>query len=115
MAKIKVGDYVESKHGMKGQVVAIDSKYVFIPAPKNSVEYRFSDKIGFPIKDVDVHKPFKRFEVLWYENEEVYTIEFATRKEALKYYEQHQHDEGRYGWWVTKRNLNWEVVEDIIY
>lgn len=116
MKKIKIGDYVECNFGLKGQVVAIDDKYVYIPVSKNSVLRGLSDKVGFPIIDIKIHKPFKCFEVRWFdEYGNVYTKEFARRKEALKYYHQHENDEEKYGWLVTKRNLNWEIVEDIIY
>lgn len=42
------------------------------------------------------------------------TIGFRTRKQALKFYEQHKDDEDKAGWWITKRNKDWEVIEDII-
>lgn len=116
MKKIKIGDYVESYCGLKGQVVAIDDKYVYVPTSKDSILRHLSNKVGFPIINIKIHKPFKCFEVRWFdENDNVYTKEFATCKEALKYYHQHENDEEKYGWLVTKRNLNWEIVEDIIY
>lgn len=66
----------------------------------------------------------KRYEVLWYvgatEQEamlggNIYTKEFSTKKQALNYYEKHKNDAGCFGWLVTKRNSDWEIVEDIIY
>lgn len=69
-----------------------------------------------------------RFEVLWYRQEiaeDIYgnvqhierteSKDFYTRKAALKFYEEHKNDTDKYGWWVTHRNANWEVIEDIIY
>jgi len=64
-----------------------------------------------------------RFEVLWYvghdlanaRNDGNYeTKEFYTRKAALKFYEEHKNDVGKFDWWVTHRNADWEVIEDII-
>ena len=58
------------------------------------------------------------YEVLWYNDEKLNNPEFKefrTRKQALNYYETHKNDPDHYGWWVTKRNSDYEVVEDIIY
>lgn len=116
MKKIKIGDYVESYSGLKGQVVAIDDKYVYIPTSKDSILRHLSNKVGFPIIDIKIHKPFKCFEVRWFdEYGDVYTKEFASRKEALIYYYAHEWDDDKSGWLITKRNLNWEIIEDIIY
>lgn len=59
----------------------------------------------------------KRFEVLWYEigNEDPVTREFSTRQAALNFYEKHKDEPDKSGWWVTKRNSNWKVTEDIVY
>lgn len=116
MKKIKIGDYVESNFGLKGQVVAIDDKFVYVPTPKDNFLRNYSNKIGFYITSVKVHKPFKCFEVRWFDkNDNVYTKEFASRKEALIYYYAHEYDDDKLGWLITKRNLNWEIIEDIIY
>ena len=64
----------------------------------------------------------KRFEVLWYEgtnekeaiNNGYITEEFRTRKEALDFYEKHKNDANKFDWWITRRNADWEVIEDII-
>ncbi len=65
-----------------------------------------------------------RFEVLWYKgqteeealrNGDIQTKVFYTKKQALAFYEQHKNDTDKYGWWVTHRNADWEVIEDIIY
>lgn len=57
------------------------------------------------------------YEVLWY-----YEVdgdcdfkEFKTRKQALQFYEKHKNDCDKFGFWVTKRNADGEVLEDIIY
>ena len=64
-----------------------------------------------------------RFEVLWYEGateQEAYnrgdyrTKEFYTRKKAIAFYNEHRNDEGKFGWWVTHRDSDWYVIEDII-
>lgn len=67
-----------------------------------------------------------RFEALWYNKAENETVEhamrcgdyetkdFRTRKQALAFYEEHKNDADKCGWWVTHRNADWEVIEDII-
>ena len=63
------------------------------------------------------------FECLWYEGlteEQVFkddpkTKEFTTKKQAMKYYEEHKNDSNKFGWWVTKRDNEWFVLEDYIY
>lgn len=64
----------------------------------------------------------KRYEVLWYEgpteyvamHDDPHTKEFKTREEALDFYEKHKDDTDKFGWWVTKRDSDWSVIEDII-
>lgn len=64
-----------------------------------------------------------RFEVLWYEGaneQEAYqgdyhTKEFFTRKKAIAFYKDHKEDEGKFGWMVTHRNADWEIIEDIVW
>jgi hypothetical protein len=36
-------------------------------------------------------------------------------RDALKFYNEHKNDDDKFDWWVTKRNADWEVVEDIVY
>lgn len=59
----------------------------------------------------------KRFEALWYtgtwQNEEFHSKEFSTRQALLNFIKKHKNDEGTHGWWGTKRNIDWDVVEDI--
>lgn len=59
----------------------------------------------------------KKFEVLWYVKgiNDPKTKEFSSKKAALNYYEKHKDDKGCHGWWVTKRDEDWFVLEDIIY
>jgi len=58
----------------------------------------------------------KRFEVLYYTVDNNYeALTFATRKQALKFYEEHKDDNDKFGWWVTHRDADWSVIEDIIY
>lgn len=57
-----------------------------------------------------------RFEVLWYKEDGDYeSRDFYTRKSALKFYEEHKNDVDKHDFWVTHRNVDWEVIEDIIY
>lgn len=58
------------------------------------------------------------YEVLWYEDEEQNNPqfkEFKTKKQALAFYEKHKDEPNHYSWWVTKRDSDGEVVNDIIY
>lgn len=62
-----------------------------------------------------------RFEVLWYNVEQrgdvwedYETKEFYTRKQALKFYESIKDDPTKDGFWVTHRDEDWFVIEDII-
>lgn len=65
------------------------------------------------------------YEVLWYVDVDETMLcdsyndyrcrEFKTKKEAMSFYELHKNDINKYGWWVTKRNRDGEVVEDLIY
>lgn len=62
----------------------------------------------------------KRFEVLWYVGEkdtfgDYETKDFSTLQAAMNFYNKHKDDQDKYGWWVTKRNSNWEVIEDYVY
>ena len=57
------------------------------------------------------------FEVLWYIkglNDPQFRV-FSTRKSALNFYKKHKDNDNYYDWWVTKRNTQGEVIEDIIY
>ena len=63
------------------------------------------------------------YEVLWYEGNteeealcgDAHWVNFSTRKKALNYYEQHKNDAGCFAWWVTKRDADGEIVEDLVY
>ncbi len=69
----------------------------------------------------------KRFEALWYNRKENESIEeamrngdydtksFYTRKQVLAFYEAHKNDTDKCGWWITHRDSDWCVIEDIIY
>lgn len=64
----------------------------------------------------DAAKKYK-FEVLWYENGKAdpFTKEFDNRKDAMKFYNEHKGDAEKFDFWVTKRDEDWYVVEDIVY
>lgn len=67
------------------------------------------------------------YEVLWYNKEENESVEnsmqngdidckeFKTKKQALAYYEKHKSDNDKCGWWVTKRDKDGFVIDDIVY
>ena len=58
------------------------------------------------------------FEVLWYTDEKLNnyeTKEFKSRAAAMDFYNAHKNDKDKFGWWVTRRNSDWAVVEDIVY
>lgn len=63
-----------------------------------------------------------KYEVLWYEhhNEEAnyeitHTREFKTRKQAMGFFNKICKDPKNYGFWVTKRDEDWNVIEDLVY
>lgn len=58
------------------------------------------------------------FEVSWYTDEKLdnyETKEFRSRAAAMNFYNAHEDDKDKFGWWVTRRNSDWAVVEDIVY
>ena len=58
------------------------------------------------------------FEVLWYTDKELNnyeTKEFKSRVAAMDFYNAHKNDKDKFGWWVTRRNSDRAVVEDIVY
>lgn len=57
------------------------------------------------------------FEVLWYlEKERMNPVfkEFKTKKGALNFYQKHKNDNDKFGFWVTKRDEDGYVVDDLI-
>lgn len=61
------------------------------------------------------------YEVLYYElvnedqSEDPIVKQFYTKKQALAFYNKHKNDNDKSGWWITHRNKDWEVIEDIVY
>ena len=58
----------------------------------------------------------KPYEVLWFMDhngiiEDWFDKTFKTKKQALRYYNRHKKDKGKYGWLVTKRDWWWKPVE----
>ena len=41
--------------------------------------------------------------------------EFKTYKSAMKFYEVHKNDEGKYFWWVTSRDEDGYVIDDFVW
>lgn len=63
------------------------------------------------------------YEVLWYEDyvdetgaklQDCHFKSFKSKKSALHFYEQHKDDSSKYDWWVTKRDNDGTVLEDMI-
>ena len=68
----------------------------------------------------------KYYEVLWYECEEGQEKNpqeygdadwrrFSSKKKALEYYEKHKNDKCKCLWWVTYRDEEGFVLDDIVY
>ena len=63
------------------------------------------------------------YEVLWYEGKteeeamqgDPKTAQFHSRLSAIDYYSVKKLELNRWGWWITKRNQDDEILEDIIY
>lgn len=82
-------------------------------------------KLGALLLPPKAKRPTKReprFEVLWYEGNteeealrgDYHTKEFFTKKQALAYYQAHKGDANRFGWWVTHRDADWDVLETLV-
>ena len=58
-----------------------------------------------------------KYEVLWYELgcDDPQSKEFKTKKEAMAFYNSIKDDDDKCNFWVTKRDADWYVIEDIIY
>lgn len=59
-----------------------------------------------------------KYEVLWYTGPDMNdyrTKEFSTKQAAMNFYNKHKDDDDKFGWWVTKRDEDWYVVEDYVY
>ena len=59
----------------------------------------------------------KKYECLWYTDEErsdFETKDFSTAKAAIDFYEKHKDDACKFGWWVTERDEDWYVVDDLV-
>ena len=57
-----------------------------------------------------------KYEALWFcdhDNikEDCFSVEFKTKNECMKYYQEHKDDSDKYGWLVTKRDKYWQPVE----
>ena len=57
------------------------------------------------------------YEALWYTDKRMkgdyQTKEFASKQQMLNFYNQHKNDSDKFGWWLTRRDSDWNVVEDI--
>lgn len=42
------------------------------------------------------------------------TKEYKSKKQALAYYEKHKNDGDKFGWWVTYRDEDGYIIDDII-
>ena len=73
------------------------------------------------LKEID-YKNY--YEVLWYngaskedalQKGDYDTKSFRTRKAAMNYYNKHKNDTNKFGWWVTYRDANGCILDDLIY
>lgn len=63
-----------------------------------------------------------KFEVLWYEGDnaedalqgDYHSKEFSSEQAAMRFYEKSKDDANKYGFWVTERDSDWDVVRDIV-
>lgn len=64
-----------------------------------------------------------KYEVLWYEVDALtnratgdpFTKEFRTHNAAMNFYNRHKEDVDKCDWWVTKRDKDGYVIEDLVY
>ena len=125
-----MGDYNYNVDGIDARTkdeYVIQTLDDMIANPENYDEY--GDYIGEEEPYEDSKKLRKdsqtkdAFEALWYEGEDEdeamngdpHTKEFKTRKEVMNFYEKHKNDKNKFGWWVTRRDSDWFVVEDIVF
>lgn len=124
---IKVGDKVgEDEDGIKADYVTgfdPETNTVWLDEDPNmrdgGRDYSVEDIFG---EALDEAKNGNKFEVLWYEGPseeeamkgDYQTKEFDNEKDAMDYYNFTKDDEGKYGFWVTERDENWEVVKNLV-
>lgn len=57
------------------------------------------------------------YEALWYADKSMkgdyQTKEFASKQQMLTFYNQHKNDSDKFGWWLTRRDSDWNVIENI--
>lgn len=62
------------------------------------------------------------YEALWYEGEteldalqgDFLTKDFKTKKDAINFYNDHKNDKDKFGFWVTLRSRNGDLIDDVI-
>ena len=57
------------------------------------------------------------YECLWYiekNGNDYFWEDFKTRKGAIAFYNKHKNDSDKFDWWVTKRDEDGMVIEDIV-
>lgn len=59
------------------------------------------------------------YEVMWFMDhdgiiQDMFTEDFTTSEEALKYYEHHKNDSSKYGWKVTKRGHGFKILKNYL-
>ena len=72
--------------------------------------------------DMPLSEARHKFEVLWYEGDnaedalrgDYHSKEFSTEQAAMRFYEKSKGDSDKYGFWVTERDSDWDVVRDIV-
>lgn len=61
------------------------------------------------------------YEVLWYVGDDKELLDnyetktFKKRDAAMRFYEKHKNDPDKFAWWVTKRDDDGYILEDIVY
>ena len=59
------------------------------------------------------------YEVMWFMDhdgiiQDMFTEDFTSSEEALKYYEDHKNNLGKYGWKVTKRGYGFKILKNYL-
>ena len=59
------------------------------------------------------------YEVMWFMDhdgiiQDMFTEDFTTSEEALKYYDDRKNDSGKYGWKVTKRGHGFKILKNYL-
>lgn len=99
LARLDIYDMVVDHNGYQKDVT-IDNDYLDVECEEDEDEPEIYE-----------------YEVLWYtdeENNNYETASFITEEEAIAFYQEHKTDSDKFNWWVTARDEDGSVLEDLV-